>query len=994
MGSLVKRKSDTRGDDAVMDSPAKLGADSDGAGAAGDAVARGPVVVGLGASAGGLEALQEFMSNVPANSGIAYVVVTHQHKGHTSMMAELLGKHAKIPVTEIDSSTKLLPNHAYVGMPGIPMALLQGTLQLMPQDDSAPNHMPIDYFFRSLAQDRGPRAAGIVLSGTGSDGSLGLKAIKGTSGLTLAQSEDSARYPAMPQSAAAMGVVDLVLPPREMPARLMSLFHGAGLRGASGPSQDEITDELRRIIIIVRRQTNHDFSNYKVSTVRRRIQRRMMLHGLGRMRDYVTFLQSSAAEVDILFREMLINVTSFFRDPEAFEVLAQQVLTEIVAAKGDDEFVRVWVPGCSTGEEAYSLAILLREAIDEVHRHIRVQIFATDLDLEAIDRARVARYREGIAQDVTKKRLDRFFTFGDGYYKVNKEIREMVIFAQQNLLQDPPFTKLDLLSCRNLLIYLDSALQARRVLPLFHYSLKPGGLLFLGSSESVGSDNPLFRPIDKRWKVFRRNEVPVNTYTTGFYSSQSLHAGRKDSAAHGVLASVAPAMQVDVLRKTDSVLLDELVPPTVMCNRHGEILHIHGHTGTFLELVPGPQKGNNLFSMAREGLRLDVASAVRQASGAAEDVVHRGVKFASGGEALNTDIRVRLLQRPEEFEGLFLVSFEQLRSAVDEAPPPDDSPGDPGRNRESELLRELQHAQEVHRGTVEELQITNEELKSTNEELQSTNEELQSTNEELETSKEELQSLNEELHTVNSELRMKLSELAQVNDDMNNLLNGTDIATIFVDNDLRIKRYTEQVKNIANLIPGDVGRPLGDLMSKLAYPKLIAHAEEVLKTLVFREVEVQGPNGSWFQVRLVPYRTTQNTIDGLVITFVNISKVKQLLERERRMALHLQNSPVSIFGNDVELRYEWSGEAGILGHDPASLVGKRDDEVLSNENARVLQELKNRALKERKSVREVVMLEFDGRSGQYEFLVQPMVSSAGKVLGVAGVLSSRLEGEL
>jgi two-component system CheB/CheR fusion protein len=983
-------------EDEVVDSSKAAERETDSGLAPKTKESQGPFVVGLGASAGGLEALQDFMSNVPADSGVAYVVVTHQHKGHTSMMAELLGKHAKIPVTEIESSTELSPNQAYVGKPGIPMAILGGTLQLMPHDADAPRQMPIDYLFRSLAQDRGSRAIGIVLSGTGSDGSLGLKAIKGASGLTLAQSEDSARYPAMPRSAVATGAVDLVLPASDMPAALLRLVDDVGgRRSREEVSEAQFTDDLRRIIILLRHRTNHDFSNYKKSTIRRRIQRRMTLHGLDRIGDYVRFLQANQVEIDVLFRELLINVTSFFRDPEAFRVLAKRVLPDIVAGKGDDEFVRVWIPGCSTGEEAYSIAILLREAMDAVKRHIRVQIFATDLDVEAVDRARIGRYPEGIAQDVTKERLDRFFTFGDDHYKVNKEVREMVIFAQQNLLQDPPFTKLDLLSCRNLLIYLDSGLQVRRVLPLFHYSLKPGGILFLGSSESVGSDNPLFKPVDKRWKMFRRNEVPVNSYTTGFSSAPSLNPSRVDDSGSGAGGgvSVSPDSRGDQLGTTNTVLLEELVPPTVVCNRQGEMLHIHGSTGAFLELVPGPQKGNNLFTMAREGLRLDLASAVRQASGTAEDVVHRGVEFSSGGDPLVTDIQVRRLRRPEPFEGLYLVSFQHPRAASVDAQPPADMPDEKGKSRASELLRELQHTQEVHQGTVEELQTTNEELKSTNEELQSTNEELQSSNEELETSKEEMQSLNEELHTVNSELRMKLAELARVNDDMRNLLNGTDIATIFVDNDLCIKRYTEQVKRVANLIPGDIGRPLGDLVSKLAYPDLISHAQEVLKTLVFREVEVQGPEGSWFQVRLVPYRTTDNIIDGLVMTFVDITKIKRLLEKERDMRLLLKSSPVAVFGNDVELRYLWSGSAGILGHDPTAIVGKRDDEFLSKQNSLALQGLKARALKDGESVREVVMLESNGASGPYDFLAQPMLDSAGKVLGVAGVLSSKLENE-
>jgi two-component system CheB/CheR fusion protein len=957
-----------------------------------EAAAKPPLtIVGVGASAGGLEALNLFFSNLQPDSGAAYVVVTHQHAGHVSMMPELLSRHSDMPVREIESGTLVQANRVYVGPPGMYVAMLKGVLQLMPEESREALRMPIDYFFRSLAQDQGEHAVGIVLSGTGSDGSLGLKAIKGASGMSMAQAEDSARYPGMPRSAIATGKVDFVLPVEELPKQLLEYV--AGTRSKRTVLVDDLPEgagDLRRVMILLRQRTRHDFSNYKMTTIRRRIQRRMNLHGLEDLHDYVRFLQANQAEVDTLFQELLINVTSFFRDPEAFEVLAKEVLPAIVASKADDEVIRVWVPGCSTGEEAYSIAMLLRETMDKLRSHAPVQIFATDLDAEAVETARTARYPEGIVQDISPERLSRFFSRSEHSYQANKDLREMIIFAPQNLLQDPPFTKLDLLSCRNLLIYLDSSLQ-NRVLPIFHYSLRPKGFLFLGSSESVGSENPLFTPIDKRWKIFRRNEVPANTYSPGFTATVG-RLGTSPGADPAENLRLGRRSVADAAQQAEHLLLRELVPPTVLCDARGDIVHIHGRTGEFLELAPGPQTGNNLFKMAREGLQLDLAAAVRQAVGSTEDVVHRNVRFQNNGDRLLTDLRVRYLQKPERYSDLTLVSFERVRKVTDDdkSESDQDKPSQDGnsQDRATELLRELQHTKEVHQGTVELLQTSNEELKSTNEELQSTNEELQSTNEELETSKEEMQSLNEELHTVNAELQAKFGELAEVNDDMRNLLNGTDIATIFVDSQLRIKRYTEQVKSIANLIPGDIGRPLSDLVSKLDYEGLIADAKEVLRTLLFREVEVQGSDNRWYQVRIVPYRTTENVIDGLVLTFVDITKVKALMEAKRKMSQLLKSSPVCLFGNDLELRYLWASEPGVLGHSMSEMVGKRDADFLSKDNAEALAVLKKKAVESRSAVRDLIELDVKGTVETFDLHVQPTMGGQGRMEGIACVLSA------
>lgn len=825
-------------------------------------------IVGVGASAGGLEALEELFRAVPSNTGMAFVVVTHLHPGHASLLPDLLARSATIPVAETTDDLAVQPDRLYVATPGQSLTISNGVLRVVSESGRAP-HLPIDSFFRSLAEDQGARAIGIVLSGTGTDGTLGLKAIKGESGMTMAQDPVSASYAGMPSSAIATGLVDYVLPPAEMPARLIDYVSGPFL-SAIGPegSKGPLGLSGERIIALLHSRTGHDFSEYKSSTIRRRVERRMNVHGISDPETYAHFLRENPQEVDLLFKELLITVTSFFRDAEAFEALATEAIPDLIAARPDNQPLRIWVPGCSTGEEAYSLAILLREETERQNRRIDVQIFATDLDSQSIETARAGVYPEGIAGDVLPERLARFFTRDDGTWQINKEIREMVIFAPQNVIKDPPFTKLDLLSCRNLLIYLDAELQ-RRLLPMFHYALRPDGILFLGPSETITGASELFETVDKKWKIFRRRETAAATHPVLDLSKRRF-PGRFPQGEER--AASAPPVHMNTM--LEKLLLARFAPTSLVINESGDIIYIHGRTGEYLEPASG-QARFNILEMAREGLQLELASALRRAMTDSGQAKRTDVRVKTNGDHIKVDLTVERILEPEPIRGLLLVTIEPATTPMP-TPRSAFSEEDVDENRVAELERELLHTRESLQTTVEELETSNEELKSANEELQSMNEELQSTNEELETSKEEMQSLNEELTTVNAELQSKVDDLSQANDDMQNLLNSTEIATIFVDNNLAIKRYTEKAKGLVKLIPSDVGRPLADLATNLRYGTLVQDCREVLDTLVFKETEVTTFDSSHHLMRIMPYRTAENAIDGLVITFVDITRMKDV----------------------------------------------------------------------------------------------------------------------
>jgi len=831
----------------------------------------GFLIVGIGASAGGLEAMEEFFRHTPPSSGMAFVVVSHQHAGHVSLLPSLLSKCTAMPVVEAADGMEVEPDRVYMAPGGTNLAILHGILHFMepPSQDRVP--LPIDYFFRSLAEDQKHRAVGIILSGTGSDGTVGLRAIKAESGMTIAQDPQSAKYQSMPRSAITAGVIDVVQPADQMAEPLRAYARSLTKPALPLPEQDA-SQSLRKIFILLRDRTGNDFSLYKENTIHRRLERRMNVHQIENLKQYLRFMLANPHELDALFQELLIGVTSFFRDPQAFEVLEQKVLPALVEGKPEGATLRLWVAGCSTGEEAYSLAILLREYLTQKKLRLTFQIFASDLDSRAIDQARAGLYPVGIAGDLTPARLQRFFTREDSSYRVKKEIRDLVVFATHNILTDALFTKLDLLSCRNLLIYLEAKAQ-QKLLPLFHYALKPNGILFLGTSETVGEFEPLFTVIDRKWKLFRRTAEP-STFPRLERFPQGLMKGTTETRAEAEapLPTMRPAPISDLIQQ---LLVSRYAPSAVLVNARGEVVYIHGHTGAYLEPATGPPT-HRLVEMAREGLQHDLATALHQAASKEGEVVRRGLHVKTSGGAILVNLSVNRIAEPESLQGLFLVTFETVRADKTAA-----RKGTPARvaapvkKGESRLLQELEFTKQRLQQTIEEQQTSNEELKSTNEELQSTNEELQSTNEELETAKEEMQSLNEELVTVNSELQGKLDDLADAHDDLQNLLNSTEIATIFLDNELRIKRFTLEAKRVSCLIAVDVGRPLSDIVSKLTYDRLSEDAQNVLQTLIVKEREVQAADGSWFFMRILPYRTAKNTIDGLVLTFQDITKLKE-----------------------------------------------------------------------------------------------------------------------
>lgn len=928
-------------------------------------------VVALGASAGGLEPLEEFFAHVPDRSGIAFVVVTHQHPQQASLLPELLARKTSMHVVEVHQPTPVRPDHVYLARPGWSLTIVGGVLHPAEVAEEG-RRMHIDAFLRSLAQDQRDRAAAVILSGTGTDGALGVKEIKGELGMVMVQDDWSAQYNGMPRAAVATHVVDFVLPAAEMPARLLQYFEALPPIAARSPrSSARPVEALRDVFALIRERTGHDFSRYKNSTVARRIDRRMSVHSVGSTMRYVQYLRDNPDEVDTLFRELLIGVTSFFRDPEAWEALRLNI-DELLASKPADHVVRAWVAGCSTGEEAYSLAMVLREAMDQAERTLAVQIFATDIDDHAIEVARAGSYPHGITNDVAADQLARFFTRKEDVFRVNKEIREMIVFAEQNLIADPPFTKLDLVLCRNLLIYLESDVQ-RRVLPMFHYALRSGGLLVLGTSESVGLHSTLFASLDKRRKIFRRTDAvgPPVDFPAEVSSPRFAELGTAATGARG---------RSPLDKTIERMFLEELVPPTVVCRERGEIVHVHGRTGRFLEPAPGLPAAANLYNMAREGLPVALSAGIRQAS-TGKPSLRRGVPVRTNGDVITIDLRVERIERPAVLEGLYRISFENPAPVADEggggSTPLPDAPGD----RFADLERELQHTRENHQSTIEDLETANEELKSTNEELQSTNEELQSANEELETSKEEMQSLNEELQAVNAELQGKLEELSRANDDMKNLLNGTDIATVFLDEELNIKRFTEQAKQVIRLIASDVGRFVGDLVPKLQYDRLVEDAREVLRTLVYKEIEVRGEDNAWYLLRILPYRTTDNVIDGLVLTFVDVTTVTRLQADQARLVKVLRASPVELFSLDDHLRIRWVGDR-VFGRESSSVQGTSILTLVDGEDARRLEAVLKRTLAEGRGASERIELIVDGSVRQYDLYLEPRREQTAAIVGV------------
>lgn len=840
-----------------------------------------PPIVGIGASAGGLEALEQFFTHVPAGSSIAFVVIQHLDPTHKGIMPELLQRTTRMTVHQAGNRMKVKPGCVYVIPPNKDLSILHGVLHLL--DPVAPRglRLPIDFFFRALAQDRNEQAIGVILSGMGSDGTLGLRAIKENAGLALVQAPASAKFDAMPRSAIDAGLADIVAPAEDLPGKISYFLKRIPKIATSEPVlETKAQGALEKIIILLRERTGNDFSLYKKNTLYRRIERRMGLHQIDAIATYVRYLRENPQELDLLFKELLIGVTSFFRDAAVWEYLRDTAIPELLAQHPAGKVLRAWVSACSTGEEAYSLAIVFREALEKLKPQARytLQIFATDLDQDAIDKARRACYPANIEADVSAQRLKRFFFEDEGGYRVNKDIREMVIFAPQNIITDPPFTKLDMLTCRNLLIYLTPELQ-KKLIPLFHYSMSRHGILLLGNSETVGSFTHLFTPLENRLRIYRRSDNPLSMAEVNFPSRYfPTPAGQAEPPR-----AVAPPANLQTL--VDQLLLQNYSPAAVLVNAEGDILYISGRTGNYLE--PAAGKANwNIHVMAREGLRSELARALKQALRQPGAVSVEGLKIGRNEGTQTVKLTVQMIENPEALRGRVIIIFTEVAAA------PADKKGS-GKAVSStthrKLLEELQQTREDTQTLREEMQTSQEELTSTNEELQSTNEELQSTNEELTTSKEEMQSLNEELQTVNAELQSKLEDLSNVSNDMKNLLNSTEIATVFLDNRLHVRRFTERATHLFKLIAGDVGRPLSDIVTSMDYPDLQRDAQEVLRTLVFSEKQIATHNGKWFRVRIMPYRTQDNVIDGVVITFLDITEYK-LLEAALRKERHEKES--------------------------------------------------------------------------------------------------------
>ena len=967
-------------------------------------------IVGLGASAGGLKAFEAFFSGMPANvePNMAFVLVQHLAPDHKSILTDLIRRYTTMQVFEVTDGMVVQINCAYIIPPNYDLAYLKGRLHLLEPSAPRGQRLPIDFFFRSLAQDQGEHAIGIILSGTGSDGALGVRAIKGEGGMVMVQELSSTEFDGMPRSAIATGLVDFELPAAAMPAKLLAYAkHAYGKLPRHQMAAPSDANSLRKkIFILLRAQTGHDFSQYKPSTINRRIERRMAVHQVDSIDNYVKYLQQTPAEIEALFRDLLIGVTKFFRDGEAFQALEEQIIPALFKDKPTGSVIRVWSTGCSTGEEAYSIAILLHEHIELIKKNFTVQLFATDIDSRAIATARAGLYPASIADDITPQRLSRFFSVeADGSaYRIHKNIRDMLVFSEQDVIKDPPFSKLDMISCRNLLIYMDTELQ-KKLIPLFHFALKPSGILFLGTSEGIGDFSPLFNVLDRKVKFYQRKEQYGGATRNGLghVLPPLFDTGLLPSTNSVKQQSNAVSAKISLKTLTEQTLLQKIAPASALVNERGDILYLHGRTGMYLEMSAGEVGINNILKMSREGLRRDLTSTLLAAVKTKTTVRCAGINVRTNGHFT----KVNLTVCPALADGhvsadlngagssnitdasnrtnasnpatannknsanldvnLYLIILDEALSPVIE--------GEHGDNlavklqeklfdadaeaRIDALRQELRAKDEYLQSTHEELESSNEELKSSNEEMQSVNEELQSTNEELETSKEELQSVNEELATVNNELQTKVFDLSRANNDMNNLLAGTGIGTIFVDHQLRILRFTPAVSAIINLILSDIGRPVAHIVSNLVgYDNLVSDTQSVLNTLALKEVEVQTKEGSWYAMRIQPYRTLNNVIEGAVISFVNISEMVQA-----RIALDKANDLLRLAvvvrdAHDAITVQSMTGQTLAWNPGAVRMYGWSEIEALKiNVRDRIPQDLREKALAKLKQLSQAEILE-------------------------------------
>jgi two-component system CheB/CheR fusion protein len=868
------------------------------------------LVVGIGASAGGVRALRNFFANVPAHTGMAYVVILHLSPDHDSQLAEVLQSVSLLPVTKVEQRVRVEPDHVYVIPPNKTLEVNDGHIDVLDVTSNEVRRAPIDIFFRTLAQSHGPRAVSVVLSGTGANGSMGMKHVKEMGGLCIVQDPLEAEYDDMPRHSLATGLVDHVLSATQIPAQIIAYREQLKRVGITNPplnpNQAEL-DVLRDILTQLKVRTGHDFWNYKRPTVLRRVARRISVHELPDLIAYSHFIHENPAEATALLKDLLISVTNFFRDPKAFEVLQREIIPKLFEGKGADDQVRVWVAGCATGEEAYSVAMMLTEYAANLAFAPQIQVFATDIDEDAIAMARDGFYTVSDTADLSPEYLSRHFVKEGAGYRVRREIRERVLFAVHNIIKDPPFAHLGLATCRNFLIYLNRTAQ-RRVMEVLHFALNPGGYLMLGASESVDGAGDLFSVMDKEHRIYRGRAVETRLV---FPVPDGGIVSRLGKLPQVRRAPDLQSAQRPTYAHLHQRLLERYAPPSIVVNENYDILHISESAGKFMQ-IPGGELSSNLLTLIRPELRLELRAALYQATTKKTDVESNGIRLLVGEDTKSIKVRVRpVLNDEDKARGFFLVLLEEANEST-----PNDQPKLVVNDNDEPLVRRLEEelldVRTQLRGTLEHHELQREELRASNEELQAMNEEMRSAVEELETSREELQSINEELTAVNQELKVKIDELAHANDDLKNLMNSTSIGTVFLNRELRVQLFTPRVRDIFNLIPADVGRGISDITSKLEDDRLLEYAERVLETLQPLEHTVRTKDGLAFLMHISPYRTTDNRIDGVVLAFTDITE-RYRAEEQFRRAIEAAPIPVIMHAEDgevLEISQAWTSLTG------------------------------------------------------------------------------------
>ncbi|WP_166245758.1 chemotaxis protein CheB [Paenibacillus turpanensis] len=864
-------------------------------------------IVGIGASAGGLEALEKFFGKMSPYSGMSFVIVQHLSPNYKSFMVELLSKHTAMKIVEVEHQMKVEPNVVYLIPPKSNMTIINRVLQLKEKSSPSGLNMPIDLFFESLAEDVGPAAIAVVLSGTGSDGTKGIRAVKKRGGLVLVQDEQSAKFDGMPKSAIMSGHVDYVISPENMHEYLME--HAQSNMATKEYNENELaTPELMSptdvenyvldIFRLIQEESGVDFTYYKRNSVLRRIERRLSLHNMSSIVQYYDYLKENPTEIHALRKDLLIGVTNFFRDPLAFEVIRTRVLPAIFERKKDEQEIRVWVAACSTGEEAYSIAITLKEYMDRTNQWFNVKIFATDLEKDSIEYASQGIYPESIMDNMSEEQLDRHFIRDGDVYQIRKEIRKMIVFAPHNITKDPPFSNLDLITCRNMLIYMQPEMQ-KKVLSLFHFALVPTGFLFLGPSETLGRLTNLFTAFDRRWNIFQQRDESLGRAPNEVELGENVQAQVMEHRKR-VLPGIRAATEHKKIDDIYTTFVDEHMQPCMVVDENNDIVHLSGPVNKFLALAKGKPSWN-VYKMVEANLAVAIMTAVQKVRKEKQPVVYRNMTFAPD-ESILLHLTVKPFSRKKRaFERLVLVMFEeeQMENLLEDKSTVTLDLTSNVNHRIVELEQELQRAEERLQATIEELETSNEELQATNEELVAANEELQSTN-------EELQSVNEELVTVNTEYQYKIQELTEVNNDMDNFLISTKIGTIFLDKNMCIRRFTPAITREINLMDVDYGRPIAHISHSFKYEGLVDDAKMVLRTLIPVEKEIESRNGKWYSMRVLPYRTTDNFVKGIVLTFVDITELKLINQELIKLSYAIEQSPSIIVITNSEGRIEYA----------------------------------------------------------------------------------------